>query len=113
MGGLVFPLVDKDGELAIHCLTLFSRIFISFQGILGTGFGQRGVGFRSSWRKNCLTSLNQKAMSIHKDCSTASEVPGQMTNTGLGTSLPLSLPLWPFPLGLLPCLQDAQVPLWT
>lgn len=30
MGGLVFPLVDKYGELAIHCFTLFSRIFISF-----------------------------------------------------------------------------------
>lgn len=30
MGGLIFPLVDEYGELAVHCFTFFSRIFISF-----------------------------------------------------------------------------------
>lgn len=43
MRGLVLPLVDKDGQFAIHSLALLPSVLIRLQGSLGAGAAQAGV----------------------------------------------------------------------
>lgn len=56
MRRLIFPLVNKDGKLAVHGLALFSWVFVSFKGTFGVGFREGRIWLRSGWRENRLAS---------------------------------------------------------